>query len=161
MKENRITRAIDVFLDALNEGTLMKGSCEYCAIGNLAQKAIKDSDSFHLDATMWSEKYCTNKRGFTFTPTSLPSLSKQQIEYVDELIHLIPFTLEEQIKIENIFENSCRIHFKDYNIFTKEEVRADQIKGLEAVVKVMLTFDDHDEGLCDDIFTKKAELIEI
>ena len=32
---NRITKAIDIFLDAINEGTLAKGNCCACAVGNL------------------------------------------------------------------------------------------------------------------------------
>ena len=32
----RIQEAIDVFLDAINNGTLAKGTCTACAVGNLA-----------------------------------------------------------------------------------------------------------------------------
>lgn len=33
----RVQKAIDIFLDAINNGTLAKGSCTRCAVGNLVR----------------------------------------------------------------------------------------------------------------------------
>lgn len=58
------------------------------------------------------------------------------------------------------FETNTRISYHKYDYYTSEEIRADQIKGLEAVVQVMLDFDDCKE-LVQEIFTSKAELIPV
>ena len=36
----RIQKAIDIFLDAINQGTLAKGSCAACAVGNLVAHGL-------------------------------------------------------------------------------------------------------------------------
>jgi hypothetical protein len=64
------------------------------------------------------------------------------------------------MKIENAFETNTKINCYLYSEYSKEQIRKDQIKGLEAAVKVMLKFDDQQDDV-KEVFTRKAELIEI
>jgi len=79
---------------------------------------------------------------------------------VKENIDATKFTWQELAAIEHAFERNTNIRVNSYDFSSPEEIRADQIRGLEAVVKVMLTFDECTENV-QEVFTNKAELIPI
>lgn len=160
----RIKKAIDIFLDAINNGTLIKGDCTKCAVGNLVrvgmgygpeyrepnlgEEFIHGRDDKSRKYINWSMIFCTMLNGKqNFKEKTYPKLFKkypiikQQIESTD-------FAVEELAKIEHTFERNANN--------TKEGM----IKGLEAVVKVMLEFDECKDDV-KEVFTEKAELIEV
>lgn len=162
----RVENAIDVFLDALNEGTLAKGSCIACAVGNLVAsglngKILSIKDDFGqldfkctVDNLSWSDLFITSFDGQHIYEDSLKD--KKVLHNIDAT----DFSWQELAQIENTFEKNCKINYHSYCVHTKEEIRKDQIKGLEAVVQLMLTFDE-DKTDVKKVFTKKAELITI
>ena len=155
----RIERAIDVFLDAINKGTLAKGSCTACAVGNLVAHGLGakiQPRSFHcnMDNTHWSDFFWSTSVGPVVT------FRKMYDPNVIENIEATEFNWKELSRIEHAFESNAKIHADDYQRYSKEKIRADQIKGLEAVIKVMLEFDDQKLDV-KEIFTKKADLIPI
>ena len=77
-----------------------------------------------------------------------------------ESIKNVPFTVEELKQIEFAFETNTEISFEKYQHHSPKEIREDQIKGLAAVVKVMLSFDNQEDSV-EEVFTSKAELIPI
>lgn len=170
----RIQKAIDIFLDALNKGTLAKGTCAACAVGNLVADGLKSDIALEIDKEYGVGYY-------TFIPTDsksqlwgnvffTPELGKQvnrpkeNVEAIcgegayDEAMETLAktdFTIEELMKIEYVFEKSTFIHFTEYHHHTKDEVFKDQIRGLEAVVALMMTFDEVKEDV-KEVFTDKA-----
>lgn len=152
--EKRVEKAIDIFLDAINNGHLAKGTCKACAVGNLvangmgAKLWVESDGMFNCDKDNSSWFY-ENLRDFK----SLREKSIINVEATD-------FSAVELHEIERVFEDNTRISFVYYHKSNKKEIRADQIKGLEAVVKVMLDF-TNDESDVKEVFTKKAELIEL
>jgi hypothetical protein len=163
----RIQNAIDIFLDAINEGTLGKGACVACAVGNLVaygmgSKVVNDGVFFDTEPkvhnNIWGGLFCTVGNSQTVTPNIHEAIKHSWYKDLRKAIKKIDFTIDELMQIEFAFETNTKIIHKLYNIHTKEEVRADQIKGLEAVVKLMLTFDEQVDDV-KEIFTKKAELI--
>ena len=142
----RIEKAVNVLLDALRNGTLRKGDCSACAVGNL------------LGTDIWAEGFCTSSMGiqesFKYSMSSY-----EKIEY-NILISESDFTEYELMLIEFVFETNTKIGSRHYLEYTPAQVRADQLKGLEAVVCAMLEFDDCKE-LVQEVFTSKAELIPI
>ena len=161
----RIERAIDVFLDAINKGTLAKGKCSACAVGNLVAHGMGmeihpiklmcfDGGIFNTKNTHWGDLFST-VGGKQFVHDVNPDSHDAMAN-----IESTEFTFEELAKIEFAFESSTQINDVRYKYHTKEEVRADQIKGLEAVIKVMLEFDDQKINV-KEIFTKRADLIPI
>lgn len=156
----RTQEAIDVFLDALNEGTLAKGDCTACAVGNLAAfgmgvkvKKYSGVDNGYYSKKVngvnnqdWSNVFCTSYNG----------------QYVKEhlfdspIFQYFKFTPLELSKIEYAFETNAKIQYYDYMYHSKEEIRADQIKGLEAVVKVMLELDENIKETYQEVFSNKA-----
>lgn len=155
----RIQRAIDIFLDAINEGTLAKGSCAACAVGNLVANAINYKPviegSFQPN-TAWRFLFMTSCGEQTITPYG--SDYYYGIKQGKKLITKTEFTEKELAAIEFAFETNTEINFPKYEYHTKEKVRADQIKGLEAVINLMLTFDEQTDDV-NKVFTEKAELI--
>jgi len=156
--EKRIEKAIDIFLDALNEGTLAKGSCIACAVGNLVAAG--------LDAkiTYSNNGFKCNKNNFMWG-LYFNTSNNNQVIYESEKHHIsvisnieaTDFTAEELMKIEYAFETNTYILYIDYNEYSKKEIMEDQIKGLKAVVDVMLTFNNDTTTNVDAVFTNKAK----
>lgn len=164
----RIQRAIDTFLDAVNNGTLVKGTCTACAVGNLVAKGMggtisKFGNTLICNKTnqIWGHLFSTTAN--YQTPSPLLSFIRDDPEMWEKIIENIEateFTEEELKKIEYAFETNTSIYYKEYKNYTAGEIRADQIRGLEAVVKVMLEFDKQSDKVAE-VFTEKALLIPI
>lgn len=149
----RVQKAIDIFLDALNEGTLAAGDCQKCAVGNLCRAAMVENKLAGCMASDWAFLFISGtKRPFYCSDMKQISRAKQLISYTE-------FTEEELMQIEHTFERATFIKRVHYSGFSKEEIRADQIKGLAAVVQLMLTFDEDTTTDVKEVFTSKAELI--
>ena len=165
--EKRIEKAIDIFLDAINKGTLAKGTCTACAVGNLVAdglnaKITKGTDfmgdvSFDCNKNneSWADLFCSGILN--------QSIHKDMLDDEDVILNIeaTDFTWQELAEIEMAFESDTFISEHLYGKLPKKEIRADQIKGLEAVVKVMLTFNNDTETDVKEVFTKRAELIEL
>jgi hypothetical protein len=169
----RIQNAIDIFLDAINEGTLAKGNCVACAVGNLVahgmgSKVVKQNyfTAYRHYTTKpsvpnhdWAKLFSTNSYGQRVRPGLHKALAEDpQYKKLRDAIEKINFTIDELRQIEYVFETNTKLTYHLYRNHTKEEVRADQIKGLEAVVKLMLTFDEQVDDV-KEVFTTKAEAI--
>jgi hypothetical protein len=170
----RIQNAIDIFLDAINEGTLAKGTCTACAVGNLVahgmgSKVVKENffTAFRHYTTKpdvpnydWAYLFSTDSYGQQRVRPGLHKALAEDPRYkkLRDAIEKIDFTIDELRQIEYVFETNTELTYDVYKHRTKEEVRADQIKGLEAVVKLMLTFDEQVDDV-KEVFTTKAEAI--
>jgi hypothetical protein len=168
----RIQKAIDIFLDAINNGTLAKGDCAACAVGNLVGAGL---GSKITSKTVFSNHFQTNKLVFEASPSNTGwshafatnVLGEQKVDYkyfehidVLEAVEATDFSLEELIQIEAVFENKTLIYASSYLNHTDGEIRKDQIRGLTAVVKLMMTFDEVTEDV-EKVFTEKAQLIPV
>lgn len=162
----RISKAIDIFLDAVNNGTLAKGTCIACAVGNLVAHGLggeikfnpeRDHENMFLsnvENAEWKYAFCTRQ-------------GKQEIndwwfkqEDVKRNIRATDFNIDELAQIEFAFETNTKIDIYEYKEVTAEEIRADQIKGLEAVINVMMTFDDVKADV-KEVFTNKLEPVSV
>ena len=155
----RVKRAIDIFLDAINNGTLMKGTCAACAVSNLVAHGmglkLTPSTLFEYDnVSGWAIAFTTDASGQSIWEENF------KMPEVVQCVRATDFTLEELMAIEFAFERAAEISYIEYGNHSPQQVRADQIAGLKAVVEVMLTFDDCKESV-EEVFTQKAELIPI
>lgn len=155
----RIQEAIDIFLDAINNGTLAKGSCHACAVANLVAAGQGGKIIGYDDCTTvnnaWAKLFSTN-----FLDHQYYHKQFEQDPMVIENIQATKFTLQELMYIEHIFEANTKINCYLYSDYSEEEIRKDQIRGLEAVIKVMLKFDEQSDDV-KEVFTKKSELIAV
>jgi hypothetical protein len=167
----RIIKAIDIFLDAINEGTLAKSSCAACAVGNLVAHGLGGKITINQIGAI-----CTTPTGLRINNglwgNAFITADGEQSKYPNYFndsdvignIEATDFTMEELMQIEYAFETNTKIDICSYDRRFKQEIRIDQIKGLEAVVKVMLTFEDGipaTDEVVKEIFTNKAKLIPI
>lgn len=171
----RVMKAIDIFLDAINEGTLAKGSCTACAVGNLVANGLGAKIKFipigddivprcldergdFLENRRWSLAF--------YTAYGKQEVDKDALNNSDVIrnIEATDFSLEELMQIEYAFETNTSYDFSSYRRRTPQQIRQDQINGLAAVVKVMLTFEEgvpSTDEVVQEIFTDKANLIPI
>lgn len=149
----RIEKAINILLDALNSGGLQKGSCTKCGIGNLIKHGMPGG--FDDEIAAWTKAFGTiNYHG------ARQFINKEYFkdEDVVNCVNATDFTLRELIELEFAFESNTTYNFPYSISITKNDIKKDQIKGLEAMVKAMLKFDS-----CRDevkkIFTNRAEIV--
>jgi hypothetical protein len=161
----RIQKAIDVFLDSLNNGTLVAGNCSACAVGNLVADAFgieyyvsgtsvtySNYCSIHINGespTVWSNFFCNGKER--------ENDNLEQIKAMDIICKQTGFTLKELAAIEKTFESTCGAINNPHEEVSPTKVH---IKGLAAVVELMMTFDDVQESV-EEVFTSKAEAIAV
>jgi hypothetical protein len=162
----RVQRAIDIFLDSLNDGTLVAGSCAACAVGNLvaANCGVKlysrlDSDGDKTVTTeyntvflpelgkparlrSWVNLFCTSNHQ---TRGNIQDFDSDMQEEMLAIVNRTGFTIDELAEIEYTFETVAR--------------HQGVIHALEAVVKVMMKFDEVDNSVVKEVFTDKAEAI--
>ena len=156
----RTQEAIDVFLDALNEGTLAKGSCAACTVGNLAAfgMGVKVKKYDDIDNSFYCDKV-NGINNYQWADAFVTNFFEQRIKEENfdlPIFQYFKFTPIELAQIENAFEKNTRISLNYYYKYSKNQVRADQIKGLEAVVKVMLELDENIEETYQEVFSNKA-----
>ena len=174
----RVQHAIDIFLDSLNNNTLISGSCIACAVGNLVadafgvnltpkrtedQAILVEADNYnpkeldHKNITVWSKFFMTDGSGIQTLNFDGSGLSPSAHKAMDTICKKTGFTIKELAVIEHAFETNC----KDESImcyWPDELKQAEYIKGLTAVVKVMMEFDNVQEEV-EEVFTKKAKAI--
>lgn len=152
----RIKNAIDIWLDAVNNGTLAKATCAACAVGNLVAHGLKGEINEYLvcdkENTDWANLFVTGEGHVQNI-----DLSYEDHKEVIKNIKATEFSWQELAKIEKAFETNTKIRWTRYNRYTKEEIRADQLKGLAACVQVMLNFDNCDEKV--ETFYEMADKI--
>ena len=105
-KETRLTRAIDVLMDAYNAGTLQHGTCKHCAVGNL------------LGSSVWSELFITNQHDVIaseFNQLILPEgIRKGTQRSVTGLPDIVPVIVASQLfVIESLLVKEPVVVIKD------------------------------------------------
>jgi len=154
----RIQKAIDIFLDAINNGTLAKGDPCGCAVGNLVAnskglKLTKSEEKTGIGIKIIGSAGENNDEWFDYNNYPNNIVRK-------DFNNRTGFSNKELSIIEKTFEEAARISHGVYKMNHIHDIRKDQIKGLEAVVKVMLEFDECKDDV-KEVFTEKAELIEV
>lgn len=152
----RVQKAIDTLLDAINNRTLGKGSCTACAVGNLVAKGlnyeITDISDVNPIIGGWARAFYT-----VGTYQHKQSSSYDSPEVV-KCVQSTDFTLEELMEIEYAFETNTKINHTQYTSTSDKQVLRDQIKGLEAVIKVMMEFDEVEADI-QQVFTDKVLVV--
>ena len=157
----RIEKAIDILLDALNAGTLRKGSCRACAVGNLVTAGMRRPVFVQADGSppwgvhnyMWPRLFYTSGKEQVHHP------HMEDNELVREEVESTGFTASELMAIEYAFECNTRLFSNQWHIDPSKAatIRRNQVRGLEAVVKAMLKFEQDTVTDVEEVFTKKAK----
>lgn len=151
----RISKAIDIFLNAIENNTLIKGNCSECAVSNLVENGlgieVDIENNFPLNS-FWIGGFCTD--------SNKQIVNEKYFNDEDFIknIKATDFSIKELMKIEYAFETNTKLYNK--SLYNKNEIRDDLIKGLEAVIQIMMDFDDVKDSIYE-VFTSKAKLISI
>jgi hypothetical protein len=145
----RFNRAYDALVKAFFEGTLAKGECDACAVGNIINYSHPftedDRSELKYHSSGWVTVFCTmSVGGQYFHESKYRDKAKIQIDATG-------YSPKELAKIEWAFEKTCKIRSDAYYSCTEQEVLEDQYNGLAAVVDVLLALDnikpeDHYKG---------------
>lgn len=166
---NRIEKAIDIFLDALNNKTLDAANCAQCAVGNLFRSwmleknqivkskyeidiykdllvdtsIVEDEEGF--DNRDWRYAFCTYRGKQTRSMDSGASgFIKKYSDYTEDELAQIEFTFETTYGKKDPDEP-----------FDKDKA----IRALTAVVKLMESFEEPSPVQYAEEFQSKAELV--
>lgn len=134
----RFNKAYNSLVNAFYNGTLAKGTCKACAVGNIVADAIgikarvpKNTeehitidDNEYWDAIVFSSSAHNNK-----------------IEGLKCVI-ATGYSGQELLLIERAFENNTDINWDEYNKSSEQDILEDQFNGLCAVVDVLLELDN-------------------
>jgi len=153
MNSERFNRAYNALVKAYFEGTLAKGDCKCCAVGNIvadAEGANLELDDFYnpmcdRDVEWWSYLFFTDRlhNQISRFPHSEKAGEILDHDYLaSRLLRLTGYSEQEMAKIEYAFEINTDIHIDQYLYYTKVEILEDQYKGLAAVVDVMMELDN-------------------
>lgn len=154
----RIKNAINVWLDAINNGTLAKGTCTACAVGNLVADGLKIAVNPAIKTgknTHWGSLFSTTFSIQEFNENYLTN------DNVLNNIEATSFTIEELREIEYTFETSTKIFFSSYSLYTKKEIREDQLRGLYACIELIKTFDEVEFDTKIEFTDKVNELVTV
>lgn len=159
----RFNKATEALYNAFFNGTLAKGNCAYCAVGNLVADSIgykveldtvyyKEYDSF--PNTSWRHLFCTSSdvhdgTCIRSTRTDDPTLIEKALKEIQST----GYSEQELSKVEFAFETNTRIHLDRYYQHSEQEILEDQYNGLVAVFNVLLEI----EGISNDGHIEKLK----
>lgn len=142
-------------IGAFFEGTLAKGHCAACAVGNMIHYShgVKPELIEHprlKDGVTFKTNYPTNSRsGEEWLNCSIEHdmklIAKIQISPTE-------YSLSEILKIEAQFEKNTQIVHSYMKAYTKEQIMEDQYKGLCAVVDVLCQLEGYDSEEYKKVF---------
>lgn len=147
---NRFLKAYDSLYRAYREGTLAKGACSACAVGNIIAHALNAKIYMSMDRVtylcddnnrFWVTLFGTSNSGVQ-RKTYLNSNSQEIIRLSEKLKDLTGYSVDEMAQIEFAFESSASIYPEDYQQYEKPEILISLYTGLTAVLEVMLKLDD-------------------
>jgi hypothetical protein len=134
----RFNRAYDALVKAFFEGTLAKGDCAACAVGNMINASrpftSEERERLQYHEAGWVTVFCTiNGHRKEYNPKAYLGEAKSQIDATG-------YTPKELAKVEHVFETTC-IYNHNYARISEQEILEDQFNGLCAVVDVLLKLD--------------------
>lgn len=135
--------AVNVLLDAYNNGTLEHGNCWACAVGNLVASASGYTFKAGDCGLVWKEGYgpdwSRSGMGMGFGLSLIESLKLKNTGETKRQIDSTGMSLEEIIIIEHAFEDSLKRTEKGYWYYLDfpDNQKQGQYIGLCAVIDVM------------------------
>lgn len=140
-KENRFDEAIKALVKGFFKGTLAKGNCMACAVGNIVNHSIGQKIETSLLNTI-------DAAGTFWYDALVPDISSdEEISNGEKEIQTTGYSVDEIRRIERTFEYHTEIDYDDYPTNYKKDpaIIKDQYNGLMAVVEVLCELEGHNE----------------
>jgi hypothetical protein len=134
----RFNDAISALVKGYIHGTLAKGACAACAVGNIVAKGIGCDIVSHDGVFDWiGQVPCWPLVFITESSGNQSILPENYFGSIKDQIDSTGYTWQELAKVEKAFEQNTKISFENYENVTPEEIDKDQLNGLYAVVDVL------------------------
>lgn len=166
----RFEKTTNVLLDAFLNGTLAKGDCKACAVGNLVADAQNGKVRLINDSYNSLESYCTTNNHFwsDYFCTNYNEQSKYYLKDeftnltgIKNLEKLTDYSIEELAQIEYLFETNTKISIQFYCQRSKEEIAQDQLNGLTAVLNYLATLEENPSTNYMEEFKNHKDLVNV
>jgi|GEM_PF-3143474 hypothetical protein len=154
----RFQNAYDALVKGFYNGTLEKGSCSACAVGNIVRHAEGLPVIIHEDGC---DKVVD--RGIYWYGIILFIVNGSSVFYekgIGEKVEaLTGYNPSDIAKIEYAFESATKIERSiSYKNYSESEIIADQYNGLMAVMDVLMELDGINDPSYKDAFKHHPEL---
>jgi hypothetical protein len=176
----RFDVAIASLMKGYINGTLAKGNCAACAVGNMVAGAtgrtIKTSQDFegevdfdfvnvigHINNPSWQLVFATSNGDKRLRREKRQVIEMQYYKDSAQLeIDATGYSIQELADVEWAFEKATKIMFHDYHRKRdKRKIDEDQLNGLYAVVDVLCKIEGYDDTVAQetkDLFVKSESL---
>lgn len=145
----RFEKAYNALCQAFFNGTLAKGTCVACAIGNIVADAvgvkfdklpISWADNLSLQFTEGFPSWWVVRDVCGYRPKESLNTEEKMID--GQVTVATGYTNEERCIIETVFEKTCRIPYDIYHLHNEQDILEDQYRGLCAVFDVLCKLDN-------------------
>lgn len=148
----RFDNAISALVSGYLNGTLAKGSCMACAVGNMVAKGLGLKARLLSDDSFgdWANVFCTNYGIQEIKHFNYRSMAKKEIDSTG-------YKWYELALVEKVFEENTKIYWFEYGVFSEKEIDQDQLKGLYAVVDTLCEIEGYSNekaNECKELFVK-------
>lgn len=162
----RFNKVYKSLVKAFMKGTLAKGDCTACAVGNIFRGWGASTQAVGqgcMEVTSWKSLFITiNTIGrciqyigegdiiyvFNLGIDDIKNI-RDASKYARDLITRNGYTVDEIAAIEFLFEKNTSIEIENYNFYTQEQIQEDQYNGLCAVIEYLLTLEDAEQLTID------------
>lgn len=145
----RFEKVFNSLYRGFKDGTIAKGTCTACAVGNiiadaLGAKIICDHNHYtfecHADNTFWSDLFLTNSDNFQ--QKTNPFFQDPKLKQLAQRIKdLTSYSTSEMAMIEHAFEINTKIYFTTYERISRKLVIKDLYNGIVAVLEILFDID--------------------
>lgn len=152
----RFDKAYNALVQAFFNGTLAKGTCTACAVGNIVAdaqggeiKKVRNGFRCTTPNGFWGDVFHTQSHSILWGLFRINSQCVEEDATVRDMAKietLTGYTADEMAQIEYAFERNTLIKYSRYNKKREQSILEDQYNGLCAVVDVMLKLD----GIADN-----------
>lgn len=111
--------------------------------------------------SFWSVLFMTSGNYQVLKYKKYPELLNKLTTKEKEIIKNTEFSIDELARIEYTFETNTHISFFNYIDHSKEEIKQDQLKGLTAVVNLLLEMDKDIETDIEEVFVSKVKDLQL
>lgn len=124
-------KTVDFLVQSYFNGTLLKGNCTACAIGNIV------GGNKGIEIPILTDRNNPPDVPEISILTAQVSINIFDINVENELYKITGYSFSELRSIERTFERESKIHWLNYNRHSETEILIDQFNGLMAVIDVL------------------------
>lgn len=145
---NRFNNAVTALVKGFFEGTLAKGTCSACAVGNIVAHSISVKPYIQSSRLELAEYYKYENTHWVLLIGGCGFGGLSQIKARANIL-ATGYNVEQLTDIEDAFEWATKYQFYKYSELPQSEIMQDQFNGLMAVVDVLMEIEGMNKAETD------------